>query len=79
MFWGRGRERLGGERRRLSWSDIPQAGRVQLVRVVKQRLHEEVLEAKMMRELLDVDDLTINGKVVWKQKPPHGFYARNRK
>jgi hypothetical protein len=71
---------LRGERGRLFWSDIPRAGRVQLIRVVKQRLRAQVLEARMMRELLDVDDLTINGKVVWKKKPlQHGSYARNRK
>ena len=72
-------ERLRGERRRLSWSDIPQAGRVQLVRVVRQRLREEALEARMMRDLLDVDDLTINGKTVWKQNPSSKLYARNRR
>jgi len=79
-FSWRGRAGLRGERGRLLWSDIPRAGRVQLVRVVKQRLRAQVLEARMMRELLDVDDLTINGKVVWKKKPPQrGFHARNRK
>ncbi len=71
---------MRGERGRLFWSDIPRAGRVQLVRVVRQRLRAQVLEAKMMRELLEVDDLTINGKVVWKKKQPqHGFNAKKRK
>jgi hypothetical protein len=46
---------------------------------VRQRLREKVLEARMMRDLLGVDDLTINGKTVWKQKPPSKFYARNRR
>lgn len=70
---------MRGEGRRLSWSDIPQAGKVQLIRVVRQRLREKVLEARMIRDLLSVDDLTINGKTVWKQKPPSKFYARNRR
>jgi hypothetical protein len=56
----------------------PSGWRAQLFRVVRQRLLAQVLEAKMMLELLEVDDLTINGKVVWKKKQPqHGFHAKS--
>ena len=71
---------MWGEKGRLLWSDIPRAGRVQLFSMIRQRLRAQVLEAKMMRELLGVGNLTINGKVVWKEKQPqHGFHTKRRR
>ena len=61
------------------WIDIPRAGRIQLIRVVRQRLRAQVREARMVRELLEVDNLTINGKVVWEKRSlQRGVHAKKR-
>jgi len=58
---------------------LPQAARTKLLRKIRQKLRQKILEAKMWQELLQADDLTINGKVIWKEKQPQSrFYTGNR-
>ena len=58
---------------------LPRAARTKLLRKIRQKLRQKILEAKMWQELLQADDLTINGKVIWKEKQPQSrFYTGNR-
>jgi hypothetical protein len=52
---------------KLVWLQMPESARFKLVKQIKEKLRERILEAKVWRELLQVDDLTINGTVVWKE------------
>jgi hypothetical protein len=59
---------------------MPQSTRCKLLRQVRERLRVKALEAKAWCELLQVDDLTINGITVWKENQQlSGFGARARK
>lgn len=59
--------------------ELPQAARTKLLRKIRQKLRKKMLEAKMWQELLQADNLTINGKTVWKEKQPKSrFYTGNR-
>lgn len=59
--------------------ELPQAARTKLLRKIRQKLRQKILEAKMWQELLQADDLAINGKVIWKEKQPQSrFYTGNR-
>jgi len=51
----------------LALLQMPENIRCKLVKQVKERLRQEALEAKMWHELLQVDNLTINGIIVWKE------------
>jgi len=65
---------------KLAWLRMPESARLKLVRQVKERLRQKVLEAKMWRELLQVEDLTINGISIWKENSqPSGFNIRSKK
>jgi hypothetical protein len=58
--------------------ELPQATRTELIRKIRRKLSQNTLEAKMWQELLQVDNLTINGITVWKGKQPRGrFYVRS--
>lgn len=52
---------------KLAWLQMPESTRLKLVKQIKEKLQQRILEAKVWRELLQVDDLTINGTVVWKE------------
>lgn len=52
---------------KLAWLQMPESARLKLVKQIKEKLRQRTLEAKVWRELLQVDDLTINGTVVWKE------------
>lgn len=52
---------------KLAWLRMPESARFKLVKQIKEKLRQRTLEAKVWRELLQVDDLTINGTVVWKE------------
>jgi hypothetical protein len=53
---------------RLSLLEISENKRLQLLRRIRKKLRQKAVETRMWRELLQVDNLTINGNVVWQKK-----------
>jgi len=58
---------MGKEIRNVALLEVPEEKRVQIIKEAKRKLREKAVEAKMWRWLLQIDDLTINGNVVWKK------------
>jgi hypothetical protein len=59
---------------------MPESARFKLVKQIKEKLRQRTLEAKVWRELLQVEDLTINGISIWKENSqPSGFNIRSKK
>lgn len=65
---------------KLALLQLPESKRNQLIKQVREKLRQRAIEAKMLQELLQVDDLTINGNIVWKvNQQPSKFQTRKRK
>lgn len=48
--------------------------RIQLIKEVREKLRQKTVEAKLWQSLLETENLTINGNVVYKSNQPlHGF------
>jgi hypothetical protein len=60
---------MGKEMTNVALLEVPEEKRDQIIKEARRKLREKAVEAKMWRWLLQIDDLTINGNVVWK-KPP---------
>jgi len=44
--------------------------RIQLIREVREKLRQKIIEAKLWQSLLDTENLTINGNIVCKSDEP---------
>jgi hypothetical protein len=48
--------------------------RIQLIKEVREKLRQKTVEAKLWQSLLETENLTINGNIVYKSNQPlHGF------
>jgi len=50
---------------RIALLDIPESKRARLVKEAKEKLRQKAIEARMWRWLLEVNNLTINGYIVF--------------
>lgn len=54
--------------------------RTQFVREIKNKIKQSLIEQKTWRELLEIDNLTINGMVILKDgQLLHGHHLRHKK
>lgn len=53
--------------------------RVQLINEIRRKLKQRTAEARLWQSLLQAENLTINGNIVYKENQPlNGFYLRRR-
>ena len=52
--------------KKIDLSKMRESERNQLIKEVKERLRQKILEAKLWRTLLEVENLTVNGNTVYK-------------
>ncbi len=65
---------------RVALVEVPESRRRQLTREVRNILKRRVVEDRMWRWLLELDNLTINGYVVWEEKrQPNRTQTKKRK
>lgn len=65
--------------RRLDLLEMPNSERMRLTREVREKLRRKVIEVRLWQSLLEVENLTVNGNVVYKENQQlSGFYLRNR-
>jgi len=58
---------------------MPSPERSQLIKEVREKLRKKVVEAKLWQLLLDVENLTINGNIVYRENLQiSGLYSQNR-
>ena len=68
------------ETRNVALLEVPEEKRIQIIKEARRKLKEKAVEAKVWRWLLQMDDLTINGNVVWKKDQRiRGLRIRKRK
>ena len=59
---------------------LPESKRAHLIRQARVKLRQRVLADKVWKWLLELDNLTINGTVVWQEyRPPRRVQSRKRK
>jgi hypothetical protein len=59
---------------------FPESKRTHVIRQAREKLRQRVLEDKMWKWLLGLDNLTINGIAVWQERrPPRRVRSRKRK
>jgi SET domain-containing protein len=44
--------------------EVPEAKRVQLIKEVKETLKEKIIEAKLWKSLVEIEDLNVNGDLI---------------
>jgi hypothetical protein len=57
---------------------MPNPERTKLIKEVREKLRQKILEAKQWQRLLEAENLTINGNIVYEENQQlSGFYFRN--
>jgi len=56
--------------KKLNLLEIPNPERNQLIKEIREKLRQKIMEAKLWQSLLELEDLTINGDVVYKSNQP---------
>lgn len=65
--------------KRLNLLEMSNHERIQLIKEVREKLRQKTVEAKLWQSLLDAENVTINGNIVYKQNQQlNGFYLRKR-
>jgi len=65
--------------KRLNLLEMSNHERIQLVKEVREKLRQKTVEAKLWQSLLDAENVTINGNIVYKENQQlNGFYLRKR-
>jgi hypothetical protein len=60
--------------KKLNLLEMSNRERIQLVKEVREELRQKVTEAKLWQSLVETENLTINGDIVYKSNQPlHGF------
>jgi len=65
--------------KKLNLLEMSNHKRIQLIKEVKEKLQQKVIEAKVWQSLLEAENLTINGNIVCRENQQlSGFYLRHR-
>jgi len=65
--------------KKLNLLEMSNHERIQLIKEVREKLRQKIIEAKLWQSLLETEDLTINGNVVYRENQQlTGFYLRHR-
>jgi len=65
--------------KKLDLLEMPNPERMRLMKEVRERLRQKIMEAKIWQRLLEAENLTINGNTVYKENEElSGFYIKNR-
>jgi len=65
--------------KKLNLLEMSNHERNELIKEVREKLRQKTVEAKLWQSLLETEDLTINGNVVYRENQQlSGFYLRHR-
>ncbi|RJS77059.1 hypothetical protein CW707_01310 [Candidatus Bathyarchaeota archaeon] len=56
--------------KKLNLLEFSDAERVKLLKEIKRNLQEKIVEAKLWKSLLEVENVVINGKVIFSEEDP---------
>ena len=56
--------------KKLNLLEFSDAERVKLLKEIKRNLQEKIVEAKLWKSLLEVENVVINGKVIFTEEDP---------
>ena len=80
-IFGRTQMSVAGRKlKKIALTEISLNKRIGFLREAKEELRQSLIEARAWRSLLEVDTLTINGIVLWKenQRPANSYVRRRR-
>jgi hypothetical protein len=65
------------KKKKLDLLEMSNLQRIQLIREVKTKLRQKIMEEKLWQQLLEAENLTINGNAVYRENQQlSGFYLR---
>lgn len=65
--------------KKLNLLEMSNHERIQLIKEIKEKLQQRITEVKVWQSLLEVENLTVNGNIVFKENQQlSGFYLRHR-
>lgn len=57
--------------------EMPEVERVKFIKEIREKLQNRIVEAKLWRSLLEVENLTVNGNIVYREgEPLTGFVQK---
>jgi len=64
--------------KKLNLLEMSNPQRIQVIKEVREKLRLKIVEAKLWQQLLEAENLTINGNTVYRENQQlTGFYLRN--
>jgi uncharacterized protein YeaC (DUF1315 family) len=64
--------------KKLDLLEMPDPDRIKLIKEVREKLRQTVMEAKLRQSLFEVENLAVNGKIVYNEKQQlSGFCMEN--
>jgi len=64
--------------KKLDLLEMPDPDRIKLIKEVREKLRQTVMEAKLWQSLFEVENLAVNGKIVYNEKQQSsGFCMEN--
>lgn len=65
--------------KRINLLEMSKSERIQLIRGVKEKIRQKIIEEKLWHSLLETEKLTINGKAIFQdQEQLVGLYLKDR-
>jgi uncharacterized protein YeaC (DUF1315 family) len=67
-----------GKLKKLDLLEMPDPDRIKLIKEIREKLRQTVMEAKLRQSLFEVENLAVNGKIVYNEKQQlSGFCMEN--
>jgi len=65
--------------KKLGLLEMPNTERIKLIKEAKKNLQQKMAEAKLWQQLLEAENLTINGNTIYRENEElNGFHIRNK-
>jgi hypothetical protein len=58
--------------------EMPEVERVKFIKEIKEKLQNKIVEAKLWQSLFEVEDLTVNGNIIYKGNEPLSGFSLNK-
>jgi len=69
---------LAQNKKKLNLLEMPNPERVNFFKEVREKLQQRILEAKLWQSLLEVENLVVNGNIVYRgDEQLSGFFLKN--
>ncbi|MCL6579861.1 MAG: hypothetical protein K6T73_10885 [Candidatus Bathyarchaeota archaeon] len=58
------------KKKKINLQEMPECEKIQLIKEVKEKLRQSVMEAKLWQSLLEAENLIVNGQTIFQEQEP---------